>query len=125
MERLRQLFSNPELRKRLLFTLVLLVIYRFGVHVSVPGVNANELAKNLGKAGDLLNVVDLFSGGAFKKFSVFALGIEPSQPAWKAGALPLSYTRSERAIKVVCRPRSVKRYPNSPAVNSGSRLRAG
>jgi preprotein translocase subunit SecY len=77
MERLRQLFSNPELRKRLLFTLALLVIYRLGVHVSVPGVNAEALAKNLGKAGDLLNVVDLFSGGAFKKFSVFALGITP------------------------------------------------
>jgi preprotein translocase subunit SecY len=77
MEKLRQLFANPELRKRLLFTLVLLVIYRLGVHVSVPGVNAEALAKNLGKAGDLLNVVDLFSGGAFKKFSIFALGITP------------------------------------------------
>ena len=77
MEKLRQLFSNPELRKRLAFTLILLVIYRLGVHVSVPGVNADALAKNLGKAGDLLNVVDLFSGGAFKKFSVFALGITP------------------------------------------------
>ena len=77
MERLRQLFSNPELRKRLLFTLVMLVIWKLGVHVSVPGVNPDALAKNLGKAGDLLNVVDLFSGGAFKKFSVFALGITP------------------------------------------------
>jgi preprotein translocase subunit SecY len=77
MEKLRQLFSNPELRKRVLFTLALLVIYRLGVHVSVPGVNAEALARNLGKAGDLLNVVDLFSGGAFKKFSVFALGITP------------------------------------------------
>jgi len=77
MEKLRQLFSNPELRKRLFFTLVMLVIYRLGVHVSVPGVNAEALAKNLGKAGDLLNVVDLFSGGAFKKFSIFALGITP------------------------------------------------
>ena len=77
MERLRQLFSNPELRKRLIFTLVMLLIYRLGVHVAVPGVNTEMLAKNLGKAGDLLNVVDLFSGGAFKKFSVFALGITP------------------------------------------------
>ena len=77
MEKLRQLFSNPELRKRLGFTLILLVIYRLGVHVSVPGVNAEALAKNLGRAGDLLNVVDLFSGGAFKKFSIFALGITP------------------------------------------------
>ena len=77
MEKIRQLFANPELRKRLLFTLVMLFIYRLGVHVSVPGVNAEMLAKNIGKAGDLLNVVDLFSGGAFKKFSVFALGITP------------------------------------------------
>jgi preprotein translocase subunit SecY len=77
MSKLRQLFSNPELRKRLLFTLVMLVIYRLGVHVSVPGVNAEELAKSLGKASDLFNVVDLFSGGAFKRFSVFALGITP------------------------------------------------
>ena len=77
MNRLRQLFSNPELRKRLLFTLVMLMIYRLGVHVSVPGVNAEALANSLGKASDLFNVVDLFSGGAFKKFSVFALGITP------------------------------------------------
>ncbi len=77
MSRFRQLFSNPELRKRLLFTLTMLVIYRLGVHVSVPGVNAEALAKSLGAASDLFNVVDLFSGGAFKKFSVFALGITP------------------------------------------------
>ena len=80
MEKIRQLFVNPELRKRVLFTLVLLFIYRIGVFVSVPGVNAEALAKNIGKAGDLLNVVDLFSGGAFKKFSVFALGITRTSP---------------------------------------------
>ncbi len=77
MNRLRQIWSNPELRKRILFTFVMLAIYRLGVHVSVPGVNADALARSLGKAGDLFNVVDLFSGGAFKKFSVFALGITP------------------------------------------------
>lgn len=77
MNWLRQLFSNPELRKRLIFTLVLLAIFRLGVHVSVPGINTEALAKNLDKAGALLNVLDLFSGGAFKKFSIFALGIAP------------------------------------------------
>lgn len=77
MEKLRQIFSNPELRKRVLITLGLMVIYRLGVFVAVPGVNTEALVKNLGKAGDLLNVVDLFSGGAFKRFSVFALGITP------------------------------------------------
>jgi preprotein translocase subunit SecY len=77
MEKLRQLLTNPELRKRLIFTLVMLAIFRFGVHVTVPGVNADALARSMGAAGDLLNVVDLFSGGALKKFSVFALGITP------------------------------------------------
>jgi len=77
MEKLRQIFTNPELRKRLLFTLVMLAVFRLGVHVSVPGVNAENLSANLGKAGDLLGVVDMLSGGAFKKFSVFALGITP------------------------------------------------
>jgi len=77
MNRLRQLFSNPELRKRLIFTLAMLVIFRLGVHVSVPGVNPKALVESMGKASDLFSVVDLFSGGAFKKFSVFALGITP------------------------------------------------
>ncbi|WP_257313478.1 preprotein translocase subunit SecY [Geothrix fuzhouensis] len=78
MNRLRNLFAIPELRKRLLFTLILLAIYRLGVHVSVPGVNAENLAAALRRGGGgLFDVIDLFSGGAFKKFSVFALGIAP------------------------------------------------
>lgn len=78
MNRIAQLWTNPELRKRLLFTLAMLVIYRLGVHVSVPGVNAENLVLALKQGGgQLFDVVDLFSGGAFKKFSVFALGITP------------------------------------------------
>jgi preprotein translocase subunit SecY len=78
MNRLRNLFASPDVRKRLLFTLILLAVYRLGVHVSVPGVNAENLASALRRgAGGLFDVVDLFSGGAFKKFSVFALGIAP------------------------------------------------
>jgi preprotein translocase subunit SecY len=78
LNRLRNLFAIPELRKRLLFTLILLAIYRLGVHVSVPGVNAENLANALRRGGGgLFDVIDLFSGGAFKKFSVFALGIAP------------------------------------------------
>ncbi|GLH70825.1 protein translocase subunit SecY [Geothrix rubra] len=78
MNRLKNLFAVPELRKRVLFTLILLVIYRLGVHVSVPGVNAENLQAALRRGGgSLFDVVDLFSGGAFKKFSVFALGIAP------------------------------------------------
>jgi preprotein translocase subunit SecY len=78
MNRIRNLFAIPELRKRVLFTLIILVIYRLGVHVSVPGVNAENLQAALRRGGGgLFDVVDLFSGGAFKKFSVFALGIAP------------------------------------------------
>lgn len=78
MSKLSQLWTNPELRKRLLFTLAMLVIYRLGVHVSVPGVNAQNLVSALKQGGgQFFDVVDLFSGGAFKKFSVFALGITP------------------------------------------------
>lgn len=78
MNRLKNLFAVPELRRRVLFTLILLVIYRLGVHVSVPGVNAENLQAALRRGGGgLFDVVDLFSGGAFKKFSVFALGIAP------------------------------------------------
>ena len=78
MDKLKSLLSSPELRKRLLFTLALLFVYRLGVHVSVPGVNAEALTAALKRnAGGLFDVVDLFSGGALKKFSVFALGITP------------------------------------------------
>jgi preprotein translocase subunit SecY len=79
MEWLRQIFSNPELRKRLLFTFVMLAIFRLGVHVSVPGVNVEILQSALqnNPAGNLTGIIDLFSGGGFKKFSIFALGIMP------------------------------------------------
>jgi preprotein translocase subunit SecY len=79
MNRIAQLWVNPELRKRFIFTLVMLVVFRLGVHVSVPGVNVENLAVALKQGGGagFFDVLDLFSGGAFKQFSVFALGITP------------------------------------------------
>ena len=78
MDKLKSLLSSPELRKRLLFTLALLFVYRTGVHVSVPGVNAEALTAAMQRnAGGLFGVMDLFSGGALRKCSVFALGITP------------------------------------------------
>ena len=76
MEKLRQLFSSAELRKRLFFTLIMLLIHRLGMHISVPGVNAEVLAKKVG-AEYLFNAMDMVSGGALKSFSIFALGIAP------------------------------------------------
>lgn len=72
------MFKVPELRKRILFTLGLLAVYRLGAHVTAPGINASQLAKVWSEvAGTLLGVLDLFSGGNFQTISVFALGVTP------------------------------------------------
>ena len=77
LEAFRNLFALPELRKRIVFTLLLLGAYRIGCHVPAPGVNAKALGDLLQAQGGVFGLVDMFSGGAFSKFSVFALGIMP------------------------------------------------
>src|SRR3954447_17375902 len=75
----RNMFSVPDLRKRILFTLGLLAVYRLGAHIGAPGINKERLdAGWRDVAGSLLGVLDLFSGGNFRTISVFALGITPS-----------------------------------------------
>ncbi len=74
----QNMFKIPELRKRILFTLGLLAVYRFGAHVTAPGINKVRLEAVWGEvAGTLLGVLDLFSGGNFRTISVFALGVTP------------------------------------------------
>jgi preprotein translocase subunit SecY len=74
----QNMFKIPELRKRILFTLGLLAVYRFGAHVTAPGINKPRLEAVWGEvAGTLLGVLDLFSGGNFRTISVFALGVTP------------------------------------------------
>lgn len=74
----QNMFKIPELRKRILFTLGLLAVYRFGAHVQAPGINKVRLEQVWGEvAGTLLGVLDLFSGGNFRTISVFALGVTP------------------------------------------------
>ena len=74
----QNMFKVPELRKRILFTLGLLAIYRLGAHVTAPGVNKAQLERVWNDvAGTLLGVLDLFSGGNFRTISVFALGVTP------------------------------------------------
>jgi preprotein translocase subunit SecY len=74
----QNLFKIPELKKRVLFTLGLLIVYRIGVHVPVPGIDAVALASFFAKAkGTILGLFDMFSGGALERLSVFALGIMP------------------------------------------------
>lgn len=77
---IKNIFVIPELRKRILFTIGMLFIFRLGAHIPVPGINAADLAKVAGAASSqsgLLGLVNLFSGGALLKFSLFGLGIMP------------------------------------------------
>ncbi len=75
---IRNIFSIPDLRKRILFTLSMLVVYRFGSHIRTPGIDPYQLEKLWGSiAGSLVGVVDLFTGGNFRLVSIFALGITP------------------------------------------------
>ncbi|HEY9284166.1 MAG TPA: preprotein translocase subunit SecY [Pyrinomonadaceae bacterium] len=74
----RNMFQVPDLRKRIFFTLGLLAIYRFGAHITAPGINKDQLARVWQEVGStLLGVLDLFSGGNFQTISVFALGVTP------------------------------------------------
>ncbi len=72
-------FQNlPELRKRVLFTLFMLIVCRVGVHIPVPGVNGKVLAEIFSQArGTLLGLFDMFTGGGLYRLSVFALGVMP------------------------------------------------
>ncbi|MCB0514280.1 MAG: preprotein translocase subunit SecY, partial [Bacteroidetes bacterium] len=75
IEDIRNIFSIVELRNRILLTLGLLFIYRFGSYVVLPGIAPNQLTQ-ISSEG-LMGVFDLFAGGAFSRSSVFALGIMP------------------------------------------------
>lgn len=65
-----------ELRKRIVFTLIMFIIFRIGVHIPVPGVDSSVI-ENLFSSGNLFGLLDLFSGGALSKFSVLAMSITP------------------------------------------------
>ena len=74
----QNVFKIPELKKRILFTLGLLIVYRIGVHVPVPGIDAVALGSFFKAAeGTIFGIFNMFSGGAFERLSVFALGIMP------------------------------------------------
>jgi len=76
LKTLRNAFSIPDLRRRILFTIFVLMVYRAGVFIPVPGINLDQL-KQLVDQGLLFGFLDIISGGAFKEFSIFAMGIVP------------------------------------------------
>src|SRR6201988_1398319 len=82
MNRFIQAFANlfriEDLRKRLFFTLGLLAVYRLGAHIPTPGINTDVLEQLFKQsAGSVLGIFDLFSGGTFRRMTIFALGIMP------------------------------------------------
>ncbi|HWZ81912.1 MAG TPA: preprotein translocase subunit SecY [Terriglobales bacterium] len=77
-QKLSNIFRVPDLRKRVLFTLGILAVYRLGGHVPTPGINGEKLAQFFEQnRGTVLGFVDLFSGGNLRRLTIFALGIMP------------------------------------------------
>ncbi len=78
-EAVANIFRIPDLRKRFLFTLLLLAVYRLGGHIPTPGIDANRLDQffRTAGAGTVFGFIDLFSGGMFRRLTIFALGIMP------------------------------------------------
>ncbi|MBA3612302.1 MAG: preprotein translocase subunit SecY [Nitrospirales bacterium] len=75
---IQNIFKIPELRSRVIFTLSMLAVYRIGAHVPTPGINNEELFKFLTeRGGALMGFLDIFSGGALSRLTIFALGIMP------------------------------------------------
>ncbi|MBF1715487.1 MAG: preprotein translocase subunit SecY, partial [Selenomonas sp.] len=73
---LGNIFQIPELRQKIIFTLIMFAVFRMGTHIPVPGVDPTAI-EQLFSQGTLFGLLDLFSGGAFSKFSVFAMSITP------------------------------------------------
>src|SRR2546429_5435830 len=78
IEAVKNMFRIEDLRNRVLFTLALLGVYRIGAHIPTPGINPGVLEQLFQQsAGSVLGIFDLFSGGNFRKLTIFALGIMP------------------------------------------------
>ena len=74
---LKNALKTPDVRKRLLYTLLLIVVFRLGCYITVPGVNSIALSEAMNNAQGIAGLIDMISGGAFSRFSVFAMSISP------------------------------------------------
>src|SRR6202030_828404 len=78
IEALKNMFRIEDLRNRVLFTLALLAVYRIGAHIPIPGINTSILDQLFNQAArSVLGIFELFSGGKFRRMTIFALGIMP------------------------------------------------
>lgn len=69
-------FRLPDLRKRIIFVFIMFFVYVIGLHIPIPGIDRQAMANLVGKVG-ALGFLDMFTGGAFKRFTIFAMGITP------------------------------------------------
>lgn len=76
LQTLRNAFKVPELRKKFLWTILLVAVFRMGSHIPLPGINS-EYLKSISQSGSLIGFYDLISGGAFSRSSILALGVMP------------------------------------------------
>ena len=74
---IKNALKTPDIRKRLLYTLLLIVLFRLGCYISVPGIDTIALSNLAGSQTGLTGLIDLISGGAFSRFSIFAMSISP------------------------------------------------
>lgn len=74
---IKNALKTPDVRKRLLYTLLLIVLFRFGCYITVPGVNTITLNEAMASQNGIAGFIDIISGGAFSRFSIFAMSISP------------------------------------------------
>lgn len=77
LQTLKDIFGVKDIRKKLLFTIFIILLYRLGTFITVPGIDKDLFMEQIGSAGGLLSTVNLISGGAFSRFSIFAMTIGP------------------------------------------------
>ena len=78
MKRIKAILTNPELKKKALFTLAILLIFRIGVHISIPGVDVQSIKEaTVGSGAGIFEMMNLLGGDALKNYSIFGLGVGP------------------------------------------------
>ena len=77
LKSLGQAFKVPELRRKIIFTILMMIVFRIGCCIPIPGIDRSVLADYFGSASGLFSLFDMFSGGSFSNFTIFALSITP------------------------------------------------
>ena len=74
---IKNALKTPDVRKRLWYTLILIIVFRFGCYSTVPGVNSITLNEAMQNTSGIAGLIDMISGGAFSRFSIFAMSVTP------------------------------------------------